>query len=383
MDNMAIYKVKKGYRAEVNLGNHPITGNRMRKTKTFRLKGEAQDWERETIQQYKDGNVDFQGDMNLAYFLDHWYNTHVMANTKYNTQKRYKTLKDCVIDHLGHLQLGKVRAPHIDRFYADLQLEKVKLKNGTIKRRYSNGTILKVHRVFRQAMEKAVAWDIIAKNPVQYATPPKDDERNIQTWNIEQTNFFLDKISDTVMYLPCFIVFHTGLRAGEVCALRWEDISFEDSLLYVNNNAVEITGEGVALDDPKTPKSKDYVVMTKGLAEKLKRIKQEQRLHKMANGIKGDFDYVCCWEDGRPIRPNYISTKFKELVEDHDMKTITFHGLRHTHATILYESGVSSHEISKRLRHSRVATTDDIYIHVTEEIKKSTAESFDRAVEKI
>jgi integrase len=85
------------------------------------------------------------------------------------------------------------------------------------------------------------------------------------------------------------------------------------------------------------------------------------------------------------LRPTYISKVFikfaKQFSEEKGIDRITFHGLRHSHATMVYRVGADSQEISKRLRHSRVSTTDDIYIHVTEEIKKSTAQLFDQAID--
>lgn len=377
---MAIYKVDKGYRADVYLYTDD-NGKKIRRSKTFRLKGGATDWERKILEQYKTGELDMQGDMKLSEYLDYWYDTYVMVNTKYQTQKRYDVLIRCIKDHMGHLKLNKVKVPHIDRFYADLQKEMVTLKNGTTKRRYSNGTILKVHRVFRQAMEKAVGWDMIVKNPVNYSTPPKEEKTDINIWTLTQVNTFLDKIKDEPIFLPSFIAFHTGMRIGEVCALQWDDIFLEEGYLMVNNNAVEMTGQGVVMDTPKTPSSNAKVTLTNDLMTMLKKVKREQQLHKLAHGISKDFTFICSWEDGRPLRPTYVSEYFRIFVERNDMPKLTPHGLRHTHASILFELGESSHAISKRLRHSRVSTTDDIYIHITEETKNSTAELFNKAVE--
>ncbi|HBN29608.1 MAG TPA: hypothetical protein DD421_11345 [Clostridiaceae bacterium] len=116
-------------------------------------------------------------------------------------------------------------------------------------------------------------------------------------------------------------------------------------------------------------------------------------IEKMSDTNKGEnvisfkkentFDYVCSWDDGRPLRPLYVTKTFTKYVKRYGFKKITFHGLRHSHATILFANGASSHEISKRLRHSRVSTTDDIYIHVNQEIKKSTADIFSKAVDQV
>ncbi|QUH20243.1 tyrosine-type recombinase/integrase [Alkaliphilus sp. B6464] len=383
---MSVRKVGDGYKAEVFLGINSSTGKKIRKTKTFKKQKDAKDWERDILQAYKTGNLSLNGDIKLSEYLEYWYDTYVIANTKYNTQKRYRTLINCVKEHLGHITLDKLRTPIIDRFYADLKLEMIILKDGTTKRRYMDGTILKVHKLFRQAMGKAVGWDMIDKNPVDYATSPDDDKRNKNTWSLNIINDFLDYIKDEKIYLPSFIAFNTGLREGEIAALRFKyDIDFKAELIKINHNMVEKTKEGPVLEEPKTESSKDTVAMTKDLLDKLKQIDKEYKKYKLKTGI--ELEFVCSWEDGRPLRPTYISQRFSELAKrfaiKREIEPITFHGLRHSHATILFELGASSQEISKRLRHSRVSTTDDIYIHVKEDIKKSTADLFNQAVEKI
>lgn len=378
---MAVRKLDNGkWYAEVYLGTDPITGKKIRKTKTFNKQKDAKDWEREIIQSYKTGELNINKSMSVGEYLDYWYDTYVLANTKYNTQRRYRTLINCIKDHLGHMPLDELKTPHVDRFYADLKLEKDDKDN----RRYSNGTILKVHRLFHQAIEKAIAWNLLIKNPVKYATKPQDDNRNMEVWNLKQVDYFLENIKDAEIYnvyYPTLIAVYTGLRVGEVAALKWENVNLREGSLMVKYNAVEKKGEGVVLEEPKTEKSKDKVMLPDVLTKELKKLKREHKKHKLEHGI--DLDFVCCWPDGRPLRPTYISKAFKYHVERLNMPYITFHGLRHTHASILFELGASSQEISKRLRHSRVSTTDDIYIHLKEDTKKSTADLFNRAVENL
>lgn len=376
---MAIRKTDKGYYVEVFLGNDPLTNKKIRKTKTFRKLKDAKDWELNITQSYKNGELDLSKNITVFEYLEYWYDTYVIANTKYNTQKRYRTLLECIQSHIGHIVLVKLRTPHVDRFYADLKLEMITLKDKTTKRRYRDGTILKVHKLFKQAIDKAVTWDIVVKNYVNGATAPRDDKKEIDSWNIKEVNQFLEEIQDTKLHLPVFIAFHTGLRQGEISALRWENINFKEGYLMVEHNFVEKKGIGLVLEEPKTESSKAKVMMTTDLQAKLEEIRTENKKHKLKTGI--NLEYVCSWEDGKPIRPNYISKTFKKHVDKSNLKKITFHGLRHSHATILYSAGANSQEISKRLRHSRVSTTDDIYIHVTEEIKKSTAQIFDKAID--
>jgi integrase len=120
--------------------------------------------------------------------------------------------------------------------------------------------------------------------------------------------------------------------------------------------------------------------MTKELVKILQDEKGKQDLLSKTTGI--NYEFVCSWEDGRALRPLYITKTFTKYVENFGFRKITFHGLRHTHATILYTLGADSQQISKRLRHSRVSTTDDIYIHVSEDIKRNTAQIFEKGIEK-
>lgn len=391
---MSIRELENNYYVEVYLGKDPLTNKKIRKTKLFpgltrKSLKEAKAWEAETLVLYKTGELDLKGSMKLSEYLDYWFETYVVVNTKYQTQKRYKTLCECIKKHIGHLPLEQLKVPIIERFYADLKKEMKTLKNGTKKRRYMDGTILKTHKVLRQALDKAVGWELITKNVADYVKAPKDDEREISTWSIDEVTSFLELIKSSKLYLPAFIAFHTGLREGEICALRWPDINLKEGYLTVNHNMVQ-KGKELVLEDPKTPSSKAKVIMTKELIEKLKEVQIIQE--KLSGADKTEkvislnsenkYSYVCSWEDGRPIRPLYVTQTFSKYVKRYKYKKITFHGLRHSHATILFSNGATSHEISKRLRHSRVATTDDIYIHLAEEIKKSTAEIFSKAVEK-
>lgn len=376
---MAIRKTKTGYRAEVYLGIDPATKKKIRKTKTFKLMKDAKDWEVEILQSYKTGELNISKNMTVSEYLDYWFDTYVMVNTEYGTQKGYRSIIKNIKEYLGHILLSDLKTPHVDRYYADLKLK----LNKKGKRQYSDTTILKRHKLLNQAIERAIGWDLLIKNPVRYSSPPSEDKTDINIWTIDQVKYFLSSVKGYEthqVYYPAFIAFHTGMRVGEICSLKWENVNFNKGYIDVRFNAVEKKGKGVVLGPPKTDSSRDKVMMTSELLEELKELKKNQKIHKLKTGI--DLEFVCRWEDGRPFRPTYISKAFKYHVERLDMPYLTFHGLRHTHASILYELGATSQEISKRLRHSRVSTTDDIYIHLKEDTKKATADLFNQAVEK-
>lgn len=382
---MAISKTKTGYKAVVTLGVDERTNKKIRKSKTFSPVNRenhnlAKAWEVKTKAEYKSNPSGINMDMYVDEYMDFWYDTYVVHNTKYQTQKRYKTQCNHIKKYFKGVRLKKLKSIMIEKFYTDLKQEMVTLKNGATKRKYKDGTVLKIHRMFRQSLDKAVGWELLDKNPADFVTAPEDDTREVQYWLKDETDIFFNLIKNEKVYLPAFIAYHTGLREGEVAALLWENVDLAKGIIYIKYNMVQ-KGKELVLEEPKTESSKDDVVMTNSLIEKLKEVKAAQEELTKTTGI--EYDYVCCWEDGRPLRPLYITKSFTKLVDRYKRKKITFHGLRHSHATILYLAGASSQEISKRLRHSRVSTTDDIYIHITEDVKKETASIFERAIEAV
>ena len=90
--------------------------------------------------------------------------------------------------------------------------------------------------------------------------------------------------------------------------------------------------------------------------------------------------YVCCWDDGRPLTPDCLSHKFKELLQKNNLPLIRFHDLRHSNASFLLKKGVSMKEIQEWLGHKQLSTTADIYTHVDMELKKQSAKKMNGLV---
>lgn len=209
---MSIREIENGYHVEVFLGKDPITGKKIRKYKTFTPPGrksmkEAKIWEAEMLESYKKGNLDIKGSMKLSDYMDYWFENYSVPNTAYQTQKRYKTFCNCIKNNIGHIPLDELNPPILERFYAAMRQEMVTLKDGTIKRRYMDGTILKTHKVLHKALSKAVSWQYLSKNVSDYAKPPADDKRNISTWTVSEARQFMRLIHESKLWLAASIAF--------------------------------------------------------------------------------------------------------------------------------------------------------------------------------
>lgn len=389
---MAIRETDKGYYVEVYLGKDPLTGKKIRKTKLFapaknkKALKDAKAFEAEWILKGTNGEIDINGKMLLKDYMDYWYKTYVKVNCATQTQERYKTLCDCIKNGLGHIKLDKLTPPVVQQFYSKLLLEKQILKNGTEIRRYSNGTVLKTHKMLHLALKWAVTWQMIANNPTDNVMPPKDDIRNIEIWSIEEVIEFLSLIESESVYPAVSLAYRTGMREGEISALKWEDVDLKNDVIKIRHSMTEIKGQ-LLLEEPKTKNSKRDIDIEEDTRNWLKSIKLHQQAINLSlpEDLKINFEYVCSWEDGRPFRPKYITKAFTRLVKKHSdkFKKITFHGLRHSHASTLFQEGISSNVISKRLGHSRTSITDDIYIHVKPQMQKEAAKIFGEALKKV
>jgi integrase len=388
---MAIRETEKGYYVEVYLGKDPLTGKKIRKTKLFspvnkKSLKDAKAFEAEWLLKGINGEIDINSNMILKDYINYWYNTYVKVNCAIQTQIRYKTFSDCINSNIGHIKLEKLTPPLIQQFYSKLILENKKLKNGTMKRRYSNGTVLKTHKMLHLALKWAVSWQMLAYNPTDSVMPPSDDTRNINTWSIDDINKFLSLIHDENVYAAVNIAYRTGMRAGEISALKWNDIDFKNQVIKVRHNMAYANGE-LILQEPKTKNSKRDIDIdddTKNWLKSVQLHQQEQNLA-LPQDLKINYEYVCSWIDGKPFIPSYITKSFTRLVKKHSSQfnKITFHGLRHSHASILFQEGISSNVISKRLGHSRTSITDDIYIHIKPQMQKEAAKIFGAAIKKV
>jgi integrase len=386
---MAIRETEKGYYVEVYLGKDPLTNKKIRKTKLFtpinkKSLKEAKAFEAEWLLKGINGEVDINGNMLLSNYLDYWYKTYVKVNCAIQTQDRYNTFCNCIKTGMGHIKLEKLTPPIIQQFYRTLLLETIKLKNGSIKKRYSNGTVLKTHKMLHLALKLAVSWQMLKYNPTDSVMPPSDDARDINTWSIKDVNKILKLITTERVYPAVKLAYCTGMREGEISALRWEDVDLKNNLIKVRHNMVGINGK-LLLEEPKTKNSKRDIDIDDDTKNWLKSIylhQQELNLS-LPEDLKINFEYICSWEDGRPFRPKYFTKTFTNLVKKYNFKKITFHGLRHSHASILFQEGISSNVISKRLGHSRTSITDDIYIHIKPQMQKEAAIAFGKAIKKV
>lgn len=235
--------------------------------------------------------------------------------------------------------------------------------------------------------------DIITKNPMQHVTIPKLqkellhkenelEERNY--WTKEEVKKFLS-ITKKNISLRDHVLFHlliyTGARKGELLALTWHDIDFEAGSIRLWKTLFQIDGKHL-FQTPKTKDSKRLISLDNKTIALLKKWRISQMEDGFANGkINGSNNLVFTREDGTPLRLAYLNEKLNILIKKHNLHTITIHGFRHTHASLLFEAGASIKEVQVRLGHTYIQMTMNIYTHVTNTLKEQTASKFQKYIE--
>lgn len=357
--NGSVFKRGSSWYYKVTIGKDPQTGKRLQKSKGgFKTKKDCQVALAEIITHVDKGTYVESSEMLIKDYLDYWLDTYCKTNLAPSSYKRYKELCQHVKNHIGMLKISALNTMHVQKFYNDL------VCNSTL----SNSTIVKVHRVLNLAFKHAVEWKLIPHSPIGYAKPPKASKCEMKIWDEFEVSLFLSKIKDSNIYIPCMLALETGMREGEICALKWDDVDFQNNYIRVNKTLSKIDGEMI-IKQPKTQRSNRTIAIMEKTAQELKKLRKLQLEMRLKTGI--NYEYVCCWlEDGRPYLPNYITKNFIKFINDNNFSKIRFHDLRHTHATLLLKAGVNPKIVSERLGHSSVSITLDIYSHVLPNMQK-------------
>ncbi|MDD3852758.1 MAG: site-specific integrase, partial [Syntrophomonadaceae bacterium] len=244
-------------------------------------------------------------------------------------------------------------------------------------------TVKYIHGILLQALDQAIKERLIAYNPASADSInlPRHEKPDIQPLYTEQAREFLQAIKDNSLYPLYLMDISTGLRRGELLGLKWQDINFTDKTATIKRSLIQVGGKVVLQESVKTKKSKRIVSLTDDVMAELKRLKARQAQDKLRIGqAYQNNSYVFCWEDGRPLRPDYVYHHFVDLLEELKLPKSRFHDLRHSFATIMLEQGVDLETVSTMLGHNSLAITADIYTHVRQEIQAAAANKINAAL---
>ena len=358
-----------------DLGRDPLTGRRITKYVTFRgTKRKAQEELTRLLGQRNDGSYVEPTKMTVAQYLNHWLEADIDRRVAARTAARYREIVEKnIIPKLGHVPVRKLTAVHIEAFEAELQREgwvkaraKQKVKEGEEapiqeKRGLSAQTALHVHRTLSQALGHAVRLGVLFKNPARQVKPPRPPSREIKILDKNEITTLLNAAKAVGLYVPVLVAVTTGMRRGELLALRWSDIDPTAALLTVNQSLERIKGK-FGFKSPKTKTSRRTITLPAITVQALRRHLKEQHEARLKLGLGRDpRGLVFARPDGQPMDADTLTKAFRRLVASAKVTPITFHGLRHTHISHLLMEGFHAKVVSERAGHAHVNITLGVY----------------------
>lgn len=333
----------------------PQTGRRRRKWHSFRGgKREAQAECARLITEMKGGGYVERHKKSLSEFLDAWERDWMATNVSPKTGQRYsELLRRHVRPHIGHKRLQSIGVADLNTLYTQL--------HETLAPR----TVRHVHQLLRRIFSHATKWGDIKRNVVTLVDAPKaptTEAAVLQTAEIPQ---MFTALRGRTFYPLAVVALGTGMRRGELCALRWQDIDLDRGMINVERS-LEQTRKGLRVKSPKTTRGKRTISLAAAVVAELRAHWKTQQERRLALGLgKAPADALVFGQyDGAPFKPDLLSGQFANAMNSAGLPHVTLHTLRHTHASQLIAAAIDILTISRRLGHHSPTVTLNVYGHL-------------------
>lgn len=311
--------------------------------------------------------ISMDGRKKVRQFLEEWL-VSIKSSVRPKTYVTYEGLVRLHISPaLGKQRLIALTPEQLHRFY-----------NERLAAGLSPQSVRHLHAVVHRALEQAARWNLVGRNVADLVTPPRVEHREIHALTAEEAQKLIEASQDDRHGALYVLALSTGMRQGELLALRWRDVDLDAGYLYVNGT-LQRTEDGLTIAAPKTAGSRRSVMLSTLATGALRKHRVRQNAERLLMGENWENNnFVFANEVGRPIEAtNLLRRSFKPLLRQAGLPAIRFHDLRHSAATLLLEKGIHPKIVSDMLGHSQVGITLNLYSHVTPTMQKQAAEAMD------
>ena len=368
------YKKKDGttaYMFTAYLGTDPITGKQKRTTRRgFKSEREAKIAEAKLqIETQHNGFLSSEvATFEEVYKLWIEQYQHTVKESSYLIV--LTIFRTAILKHFANIPIKKITIPYCQSVIYEWD------------KKYSN---VAQHRIYASCvLDYAVKLKIIRDNPFKHTKLPRKKETpqddSLKYYNSDELQQFLSFTEHDPLYHAMFrTLAFTGFRRGELMALTWNDVDFNNQTITVNKTyAIGLEYKQI-IQEPKTKSSIRTISIDDKTASVLKAWRTYQRVESLKHGYNTSDKSQHVFTNittNKPLCNKYINQALIRICKEHNFKRITPHGFRHTHCSLLFEAGATIQEVKDRLGHKDIQTTMNIYAHVTKKQKENVAEKF-------
>jgi integrase len=310
-----------------------------------------------------------QGRLRVDQYLDQWLGASrasVRPSTFVAHELNVRRLKQA----FGRAQLSALTPPMIQTAYAHLSAQ------GLAPR-----TVLQTHTTLHRALQQAVRWGILVRNPASVVDRPRPNRIEMSTLTLEQLLQLFEAARGGRMYALFVVLGTSGMRLGEALGLKWDDIDLDGGRLFVRRALQRQTGLGLVFVEPKTARSRRTIHLT---AVAVQALRQHQDYTKLMRAVARDrwreSGLVFTSTVGDGMEAGVVNDNLNRLLAKAGLPKIRVHDLRHTVATILLQGGAHPKLVQDLLGHSTVTLTLDTYSHVTPAMHLEATQRLDAAM---
>lgn len=291
-------------------------------------------------------------------YLEHWLEL-IQPAVSPTTFKAYSLIARnsiCPYFHKMDLPICNLEPKHITTYYDSL------LKKGL-----STTTVRRHHANIHKALGCAVMDGLLLENPANRVVPPKVAPYTASYYSKAECQQLLAAVQGSDIELPVSLALLLGLRRSEVLGLKWEAIDFDYHTVHISHTVNEVTGGIVARDVTKRKSSH----RTLPLSPSVEQLLMSRRM---------ESGYICLNADNELLKPSRLTSKFKALLRENNLREIRYHDLRHTCAALLIAARMPLIDVSRWLGHSSIAITADLYGHLEFISKEQCASILEDAI---
>lgn len=346
-----------------------VAGKRKQRWISGKTKTELKAKVNSIIAQVETGTYAHRSNLTVSDVLDRWLG-EIATQVRPVTLRGYRSNANKLKERFGALQVSELRPEHLSTLYSET------LKNGV-----SAYVTINMHRVISEALTFAVRHNLVIRNVAQSVKPPRPRKNEVRILSRQDAERLLEVAKASDIGELVSLTLATGLRRSEVVALQQRDVDLEASELKVERSLHVLKGGAVVYEAPKSSASRRVVALPPSASIALRRHKErtEAMAERLGTRLLPESP-IFVRADFTPVRPDHVSHKFVKLARRAGLSGVTFHDLRHTHATWLLAEGIHPLVVSRRLGHSSIQITLDLYSHPGMDLQVQAANAFDAAM---